>query len=124
MTVAPAMLVNSTVISAGQVICGAGFAAVFVLVEVLSFGFASGVVVLAVAVLFKMVPSATEQSTLTWSVTLALLPDAKSGRLQVTVPAEMPHPADEETKCIVAGNVSLTVTPAAVCGPLFLTAIV
>ena len=55
-------------------------------------------------------------------VIVALAPDASEPTLHVTVPETLVHPALAELKVTVAGSVSVTVTPVAGLGPLFLTA--
>ena len=79
-------------------------------------GFGSGSLAVAVAVLV-MVPIIVGVTVI---VVVALAPDASEPMLQVTVPAALVHPALAEPKVTVEGSVSVTVTPVAGLGPLFL----
>jgi hypothetical protein len=79
-------------------------------------GFGSGSLAVTVAVLV-MVPIVVGVTVI---VLVALAPDASEPTLQVTVPALLVHPALAEPKVTVEGSVSVTVTPVAGLGPLFL----
>src|SRR5205809_5364319 len=84
---------------------------------VLFAGFGSASLPLTVAVLV-MVPAVAGAVALV--VNVALAPAARLPTEQVTVPAEFVHPVLAETKVTPAGRVSVTVTPVAGLGPLFL----
>jgi hypothetical protein len=85
------------------------------------FGSVSLPVTLAVLV---MVPVAVGLTTM---VMVASLPGALAARLprlqaMVLVPLQFPWVEEAETNVTPAGKVSVTVTPVAGCGPMFLTA--
>src|SRR6266403_2143557 len=77
----------------------------------------SGSLPFTVAVLV-MVPAVAGAVALMVMVELA--PTARLPTEQVTVPAEFVHPVLAETKVTPAGRVSVTTTPVAGLGPLFL----
>jgi hypothetical protein len=97
----------------------------------LSFAFVSAVVEVTVAVLLMTVSFATEGSMLTVSVKTAL-PTGNEAIELVTVPPAptagvvevQPAGAENETKLVPAGSVSLKETFSAASGPLFVTVIV
>lgn len=84
-----------------------------------------------VAVLLNTLPAATAGSTATVSVD-TLLPTAKLGLLQVTVPPaptagvvqDQPAVGGSETKLVPAGSVSVHEAVAALSGPLLVAVIV
>src|ERR1700730_13866128 len=76
----------------------------------------------ATGAVFVIVPAVAGVVTL--MVNVALAPEARLPTVQVTVPAEFVHPVLAETKVTPAGRVSVTVTPVAGDGPLFLATIV
>jgi hypothetical protein len=78
--------------------------------------FGSGSFAVAVAVLV-MVPIAVGVTVI---VFVALAPDASEPTVHVTVPETLVHPGLAELNVTVAGSVSVTVTPVAGLGPLFL----
>src|SRR2546430_2208580 len=101
---------------------------VVVAVAVLLSGFGSVLFPLTVAVLVS-VPGVVVVTTI---VMLALVPFARSPRLQLTVPpfgaglvvvdrVQLPWLEATESKWTLSGNGSLTVTPVAFWGPLFVT---
>lgn len=102
-------------------------ATLVVAVELLLSWFGSSSFPLTVAVLLS-VPGVVVVTTI---VTLALAPFARLPRLQVTVPSlggdfdvervQLPWVEETELKWTVAGKGSVTVTPVAGCGPLFVT---
>ena len=96
---------------------------------------AGSTVVVAVAELFELLGSVASPETEAvfvtvpaWSavtviVTVACAPEASAPRLQVSVvvPEQAPCDAFAAAKLTLAGSGSVTVTPVAVLGPLFLT---
>src|SRR5918996_5433256 len=71
-----------------------------------------------------MVPACEVVTTM---VTVAVSPPATDPRLQVTVPParlQLPWLLVEDTYCVVGSSWSVSVTPVAVPGPLFVTVIV
>src|SRR5947209_6544742 len=83
-------------------------------------GLGSGSLAVTLAVLLS-VPASVGVTTI---VTLALLSNARFPRLQATVPlacAQVPWVDVAETNLTPAGNVSVSVTPVAAEGPLFVT---
>ena len=85
----------------------------------------SGVKELTVAVLLIIVPSATEQFTLTTKVMVSDWPEARDANVTIWLlpePIQTPPPVEEhETKVVSAGRLSVTVTEVAVSGPLLVT---
>src|SRR5438132_675283 len=84
---------------------------------VLLAAFGSGSLPLTVAVLV-MVPAVAGAVALI--VNVALAPEASEPALQVTVPEALVQPELADTKVTPAGRVSVTMTPVAALGPLFL----
>src|SRR5882762_9735860 len=95
------------------------------------------IVVVAEAVLLAVFGSASLPATVavlviepvvagvvTLMVIVALAPAARLPTVQVTVPAEFVQPELADTKVTPAGRVSVTITPVAADGPLFLATMV
>jgi hypothetical protein len=83
--------------------------------------FGSGVVETTVAVLSN---EPVEFGLVTTSVIVVKPPEAIVPREQVTVPRLKEQGDVAETNVVPAGKMSVTVTPAAALGPVFLTAMV
>src|SRR5687768_14787978 len=124
----PVGVLAVTVMLAGQVITGAGFEVVVVVVAELLAVFGSLVTELTVAVLLMTVPLATVQLAVATRVAVTLVPGAIVAKVTVRAlpdPPQVPPPVAEQlTKVTLAGRVSETVTLVAVAGPALVTVMV
>src|SRR3990172_78219 len=94
-------------------------------VALLLLGLGSGSVPVTVTVLLKGTPTGVTWVGVTTIVTVALAPLANPPKLQLIVGGEgsgqLPWLGVADTKLTPAGRVSLTITPVAAAGPLFVT---
>ena len=98
------------------IITSAEAVTVVVAVDELLPGFGSDSLADTVAVLL-MVPVVVGVTVI---VNVALAPDASEAEVHVTVPEALVHPELAEPNVTPAGRTSVTLTPVAVLGPLFL----